>query len=161
MYLQNLQVLILCYCRRLCKLPESICKLRDLKYLTLLGSGIEVLPDGLKDMISLQRFDINRCRSLRHLPIGIEKLTSLRMLPRFPVGKERGAKISELGDLNLLEGKLEIEGLKNVGGLSEAKSANLICKTNLSMLLLDWSNSGTFIREESRPEMFPYMEEVL
>ncbi|KAM0005494.1 putative virus X resistance protein-like, coiled-coil [Helianthus debilis subsp. tardiflorus] len=161
MYLQNLQVLILCYCRRLRKLPESICKLRYLKYLTLLGSGIEVLPDGLKDMISLQRFDINRCRSLRHLPIGIEKLTSLRMLPRFPVGKERGAKISELGDLNLLEGKLEIEGLKNVGGLSEAKSANLICKTNLSMLLLDWSNSGTFIREESTPEMFPYMEEVL
>ncbi|KAJ0613139.1 putative virus X resistance protein-like, coiled-coil [Helianthus annuus] len=155
MYLQNLQVLILCYCRRLRKLPESICKLRYLKYLTLLGSGIEVLPDGLKDMISLQRFDINRCRSLRHLPIGIEKLTGLRMLPRFPVGKERGAKISELGDLNLLEGKLEIEGLKNVGGLSEAKSANLICKTNLSVLALDW----LYFWEASRPEMFSHMEE--
>ncbi|KAJ0613160.1 putative virus X resistance protein-like, coiled-coil [Helianthus annuus] len=154
MYLQNLQVLILCYCRRLCKLPESICKLRCLKYLTLLGSGIEVLPNGLKDMISLQRLDINRCRSLRYLPFGIEKLTSLRILPRFPVGKERGAKISELGDLNLLEGRLEIEGLKNVEGLSEAKSANLICKTNLSMLLLDFW-------DESTPEMFSHMEEVL
>ncbi|KAJ0810866.1 putative virus X resistance protein-like, coiled-coil [Helianthus annuus] len=147
MYLQNLQVLMLCYCKQLCKLPESICKLRYLKYLTLFGSGIEVLPDGLKDMISLQRLDINRCRSLRRLPPGIEKLTSLRMLPRFPVGKERGAKISELGDLNLLEGKLKIEGLKNVEGLSEAKSANLICKTNLSMLELDWSDNFT-VREE-------------
>ncbi|KAM0005416.1 putative virus X resistance protein-like, coiled-coil [Helianthus debilis subsp. tardiflorus] len=137
MYLQNLQVLILCYCERLRKLPESICKLRYLKYLTLLGSGIEVLPDGLKDMISLQRLDINDCDSLRHFPCGIEKLTSLRMLPRFPVGKEIGAKISELGDLNLLEGMLKIEELQNVGGLSEAKSANLICKTNLSILVLE------------------------
>ncbi|KAJ0810854.1 putative virus X resistance protein-like, coiled-coil [Helianthus annuus] len=160
MYLQNLQVLILCYCTRLHNLPESICKLRDLKYLTLLGSGIEVLPDGLKDMISLQRLDINRCYSLRHLPFGIGKLTSLRMIPRFPVSKERGAKIRELGDLNLLEGELKIEGLKNVGGLNEAKSANLICKTNLSMLVLCWSDEGT-IREEGTPEMFPYMEEVL
>ncbi|KAM0053532.1 putative leucine-rich repeat domain superfamily [Helianthus debilis subsp. tardiflorus] len=159
MYLQNLQVLILCDCSRLRKLPESICKLRYLKYLTLLGSGIEVLPDGLKDMISLQRLDINGCDSLRHLPCGIEKLTGLRMLPQFPVGKERGAKISELGDLNLLEGELVIEGLKNVGGLSEAKSANLICKTNLSMLLLDWWDKGTYTWEEITPEMFP--EEVL
>ncbi|KAM0005404.1 putative virus X resistance protein-like, coiled-coil [Helianthus debilis subsp. tardiflorus] len=112
MYLQNMQVLILRYCIRLHNLPESICKLRDLKYLTLLGSDIEVLPDSLKDMISLQRLDINGCYSLRHLPPGIGKLTSLRMLPWFRVGKERGAKIRELGDLNLLEGKLVIEGLE-------------------------------------------------
>ncbi|KAM0005431.1 putative leucine-rich repeat domain superfamily, winged helix-like DNA-binding domain superfamily [Helianthus debilis subsp. tardiflorus] len=160
MYLQNLQVLILCYCFNLCKLPESIGKLRYLKYLTLLGSGIEVLPDDLQDMISLQRLDINDCDSLRHLPLGMGKLTSLRMLPWFPVGKERGAKISELGVLNLLEGKLKIEGLENVEGLSEAKSANLKCKTNLSMLELKWSDSGNFW-EERTPEMFPYMEEVL
>ncbi|KAM0005436.1 putative virus X resistance protein-like, coiled-coil [Helianthus debilis subsp. tardiflorus] len=159
MYLQNLQVLILRYCMRLRKLPESICKLRYLKYLTLLGSGIEVLPDSVKDMISLQRLDINRCRSLRHLPPGIGKLTSLRMLPWFRVGKERGAKISELGDLNLLEGELVIEGLKNVGGLSEARSANLICKTNLSILVLDWSEK-VYYWEKSTPETrFPYIEE--
>ncbi|KAJ0810919.1 putative virus X resistance protein-like, coiled-coil [Helianthus annuus] len=143
MYLQNLQVLILTSCKSLYKLPESICKLRYLKYLTLLGSGIEVLPNGLKDMISLQRLDINDCRSLRYLPPGIGKLTSLRMLPWFPAGKKRGAKISELGDLNLLEGKLEIYGLKKVGGLSEAKSANLICKTKLSILVLGWFNMLT------------------
>ncbi|KAJ0613162.1 putative virus X resistance protein-like, coiled-coil [Helianthus annuus] len=158
MYLQNLQVLILRYCTRLHNLPESICKLRDLKYLTLLGSGIEVLPDSLKDMISLQRLDINGCYSLRHLPPGIGKLTSLRMLPWFRVGKERGAKIRELGDLNLLEGKLVIERLKNVEGLSEAKSANLKSKTNLSVLVLKWSDSGNFW-EERTPERFPYIEE--
>ncbi|KAM0005481.1 putative virus X resistance protein-like, coiled-coil [Helianthus debilis subsp. tardiflorus] len=160
MYLQNLHVLILCWCSRLRKLPESICKLRYLKYLTLLGSGIEDLPDGLKDMISLQRLDINVCDLLRHLPFGIGKLTSLRMLSRFPVDDERGAKISELGDLNLLEGELKIEGLKNVGGLSEAKSANLICKTNLSSLVLNWSDKDTYTWEESTPETrFPYIEE--
>ncbi|KAJ0681742.1 putative leucine-rich repeat domain superfamily [Helianthus annuus] len=161
MYLQNLQVLILCDCSRLRKLPESICKLRYLKYLTLLGSGIKVFRNGLKDMISLQRLDINRCYSLRYLPFRIEKLTSLRMLPRFPIGKERGAKIMELGDLNLLEGKLKIEGLSNVGGLSEAKSANLICKTKLSVLVLDWLDKGTTTDELQTPEMFPYIEEVL
>ncbi|KAJ0810920.1 putative virus X resistance protein-like, coiled-coil [Helianthus annuus] len=163
MYLQNLQVLILCYCWRLCKLPESICKLRYLKYLTLSWSGIEVLPDGLKDMISLQRLDINDCRSLRHLPIGIKKLTSLRMLPRFPVRKERGAKISELGDINLLEGRLEIEGLENVGGLSEAKSANLKCKKNLSILVLRWSRCDSDSDTEVLyiPAMFPDFKEVL
>uniref|UniRef100_A0A251TNZ2 Putative NB-ARC n=1 Tax=Helianthus annuus TaxID=4232 RepID=A0A251TNZ2_HELAN len=164
MYLQNLQVLILCYCRRLCKLPESICKLRDLKYLTLLGSGIEVLPDALQDMISLQRLDINDCDSLRCLPFGIGKLTSLRMLPWFPVGKERGVKISELGGLNLLEGKLKIEGLKNVGGLSEAKSANLKCKKNLSILVLKWSECDLVdsdTEELYTPAMFPDFEEVL
>ncbi|KAJ0810905.1 putative virus X resistance protein-like, coiled-coil [Helianthus annuus] len=164
MYLQNLQVLILCYCRRFRKLPKSICKLRYLKYLTLIGSGIIVLPDGLKDMISLQRLDINHCFSLRHLPPGIEKLTSLRMLPRFPVGKERGAKIRELGDLNLLEGELKIEGLKNVGGLSEAKSANLKCKKNLSILVLKWSECDLVdsdTEELYTPAMFPDFEEVL
>ncbi|KAJ0794015.1 putative virus X resistance protein-like, coiled-coil [Helianthus annuus] len=163
MYLQNLQVLILFYCWRLRKLPESICKLRYLNYLTLLGLGIEVLPDGLKDMISLQRLDINDCDSLRHLPCGIGKLTSLRMLPWFPIGKERGAKISELGVLNLLEGKLKIEGLENVGGLSEAKSANLKCKKNLSILVLRWSECDldSDTEELYTATMFPDFEEVL
>ncbi|KAF5823763.1 putative virus X resistance protein-like, coiled-coil [Helianthus annuus] len=164
MYLQNLQVLILSYCIELCKLPESVCKLKYLKYLNLFSSGIEVLPEGLKEMINLQRLDINDCDSLQHLPFGIEKLTSLRMLPRFPVGKERGAKISELGDINLLEGRLEIEGLENVGGLSEAKSANLKCKKNLSILVLKWSecdSDESDTEELYTREMFPYIEEVL
>ncbi|KAM0053639.1 putative P-loop containing nucleoside triphosphate hydrolase, leucine-rich repeat domain superfamily [Helianthus debilis subsp. tardiflorus] len=50
-----------------------------------------------------------------------------------------GAKIGELGNLNLLEGELEILLLENVGGLSEAKSANLKSKRNMQVLMLRWS----------------------
>ncbi|KAJ0735486.1 putative virus X resistance protein-like, coiled-coil [Helianthus annuus] len=114
-YLQNLQVLILCHCYQLCKLPE-----------------------GLRHMSSLQHLDIEGAGSLLHLPSGVQELTSLKWLPLFPVGNESGAKIGELGDLNLLE-RLGITKLENVGGLSEAKSANLKCKSNLSVLHLEWN----------------------
>ncbi|MFS7909244.1 putative virus X resistance protein-like, coiled-coil [Helianthus anomalus] len=113
-YLQNLQVLILCYCKKLCKLPE-----------------------GLRYMSSLQHLDIEGARSLLHLPSGVQELTSLKWLPLFPVGNESGAKIGELGDLNLLK-RLGITKLENVGGLSEAKSANLKSKSNLLVLHLEW-----------------------
>ncbi|KAJ0613178.1 putative P-loop containing nucleoside triphosphate hydrolase, leucine-rich repeat domain superfamily [Helianthus annuus] len=107
-YLQNLQVLLLCYCHKLCKLPE-----------------------GLKFMTNLQCLDVSFCTSLLNFPFGINELTSLRILPWFLVGKESGAKIGELGDLNLIEGELQISGLENVGGLCEAKSAGFKCKTFL------------------------------
>ncbi|KAK9058851.1 hypothetical protein SSX86_023695 [Deinandra increscens subsp. villosa] len=86
----------------------------------------------------------------QYLPLGIKELTSLRIkLSYFHVGKEIGAEIGELGELNLLSEKLKIFGLENVGGLSDAKSANLKCKRNLVDLSLYWS------------AMSPYAEEVL
>ncbi|KAK9050740.1 hypothetical protein SSX86_030290 [Deinandra increscens subsp. villosa] len=132
-YLQNLQVLVLCFCRKLHKLPE-----------------------GLRYMTNLQCLDINRCISLMHLPSGVKNLTSLRMLSKFPVGKENGAKIGELGDVNLLEGELLINGLENVRGLSEAKSANLNYKRNLSVLHLSWSESES--KEDSDDEILEGLE---
>ncbi|KAJ0735487.1 putative virus X resistance protein-like, coiled-coil [Helianthus annuus] len=125
-HLQNLQMLLLKYCR-----------------------SLEKLPRGLRYMRNLQRLDITRCTSLIHLPRGIKELSSLRTLPLFrlkknvfPFLKKSVVKIGELGNLNLLEGNLEIAGLAFVGGLSEAKSANLKCKTNLSVLELDWSGDA-------------------
>ncbi|KAJ0624956.1 putative virus X resistance protein-like, coiled-coil [Helianthus annuus] len=161
-YLQNLQVLLLFSCQKLRELPESICELKHLKYLNLSHSSIEVLPDsiiylqnlqvlllysshlgklpeGLRHMKNLKCLDINHCYSLLQLPIGINELTSLRILSMFPVDKKGAAKIGELGNLNLLEGELEIRLLENVGGLSEAKSANLKSKRNMKVLMLRWS----------------------
>ncbi|KAI7737943.1 hypothetical protein M8C21_015136 [Ambrosia artemisiifolia] len=178
---EYLRVLYLCGIG-LKTLPESICKLKHLKDLNLSNSRIEVLPEsiiylqnlqvlllhscryvhklpeGLRYLGNLQCLDIRGCDSLLHLPVGIKELTSLRRLPKFPVGKKIGAKIGELKNLNLLEGKLSISRLENVGGLSEAKSANLKCKTNLSVLDLRWSNIS---KEESRLEMFACDEKVL
>ncbi|KAJ0613286.1 putative virus X resistance protein-like, coiled-coil [Helianthus annuus] len=166
--------------------PESICKLKHLRYLNLSRSSIEVLcesiiylqnlqmlllkdckrleklPRGLRYMRNLQRLDIYGCFHLSHLPRGIKELSSLRTLPVFPLNKSLNksvAKIGELGSLNLLEGNLEIAGLAFVGGLSEAKSANLKCKTNLSVLVLNWSEKAAFFRRIQ--QMFTHDEEVL
>ncbi|MFS7909237.1 putative virus X resistance protein-like, coiled-coil [Helianthus anomalus] len=170
-------------------LPESVCKLKHLRYLNLSYSSIEVLcesiiylqnlqmlllkhcgrlkklPKGLIYMRNLQRLDITHCYSLSHLPCGIKELSSLRTLSFFPLQKsifpflnKSVAKIGELGSLNLLEGNLNIAGLENVGGLSEAKSANLKCKTNLSGLVLDWSEDDSSRRIQ---QMFTHDEEVL
>ncbi|PWA58044.1 Disease resistance protein [Artemisia annua] len=147
-------------------LPESICKLIHLRYLNISDSEIKVLPEsiiylqnlqtlilegcwklrelpkGLRYMRNLQRLDIdngNMFPSLKHMPVGIKELTNLRRLSNFAVGKYKGARIGELGNLNLLGWELWLSGLENVGGLRDAKSANLKDKTNLKSLTLDWS----------------------
>ncbi|XP_076948538.1 disease resistance protein RGA2-like [Bidens hawaiensis] len=163
-------------------LPESICKLKHLKYLNLSYSSIEVLPEsiiylqklqvlllifcyelcklpeGLRYMSSLRLLDISYCHSLLCLPSGIKELRSFRRLPRFHVGNKIGAKIGELGDLNLLEGELEISGLENVEDLEEVKSANLKDKRKLTCLKLSWSNM--YMRESKR-ELQEYDKNVL
>ncbi|GJU53553.1 disease resistance protein [Tanacetum coccineum] len=68
------------------------------------------------------------------LVIGVAK-----RLSQFAVGKDDGARIGELGNLNLLGWRLKLSRLINVGGLRDAKSANLKDKTNLKSLELQWS----------------------
>ncbi|KAJ0750723.1 putative virus X resistance protein-like, coiled-coil [Helianthus annuus] len=139
MYLQNLQYLILSY-TGIKVLPESIVYLQNLQVLILRYClNLCKFPEGLRYMRSLQHLDIYVTDSLMHLPSGVQELTSLKWLPLFPVGNESGAKIGELGDLNLLKERLWITKLENVGGLSEAKSANLKCKSNLLVLHLTWN----------------------
>ncbi|PWA52538.1 Disease resistance protein [Artemisia annua] len=147
-------------------LPESICKLIHLRYLKISRSNIEVLPEsiinlqnlqtliiesclqlrelpkGLRYMRNLQRLDTSHCPALKHMPVGIKELTDLRRLQVFVVGKDDGARIGELGNLNLLGWNLRLSGLENVGGLRDAKSANLKDKTNLKSLKLMWPNLG-------------------
>ncbi|GKF25114.1 disease resistance protein [Tanacetum coccineum] len=83
------------------------------------------------------------------MPVGIKELTNLRRLSQFAVGKDDGARIGELGNLNLLGLELTLSRLENVGGLRDAKSANLKDKTNLKSLTLWWSRdrSETFDSE--------------
>ncbi|GAU28687.1 hypothetical protein TSUD_215940 [Trifolium subterraneum] len=50
---------------------------------------------------------------------------------------EKGNSLAELRDLNL-GGELSIKGLNNVGSLSEAQEANLMCKKDLQQLRLSW-----------------------
>ncbi|MFS7909226.1 putative virus X resistance protein-like, coiled-coil [Helianthus anomalus] len=155
--LSNSEIKVLC---------ESIIYLQNLQMLLLKGCGkLEKLPRGLRYLRNLQCLDITDCFHLHHLPRGIKELSSLRTLSFFPIYKsifpflnKSVANIGELGSLNLLEGNLMIRGLASVGGLSEAKSANLKCKTNLSNLALYWSVNPNL---RCKQQMFTYDEEVL
>nr|GEV29370.1 disease resistance protein [Tanacetum cinerariifolium] len=146
-------------------LPESTCKLIHLRYLKIEDSNIQVLPDtiiylqnlqtliliscwqlrelpkGFRYMRNLQRLDTGVCPSLRHMPVGVKELTNLRRLSRFAASKKEGAQIGELGTLNLLGWELTLSGLENVGGLRDAKSANLKDKKNIKSLRLMWSGN--------------------
>ncbi|KAJ9559306.1 hypothetical protein OSB04_013920 [Centaurea solstitialis] len=143
-------------------LPESICKLKHLRFLSVCRSRIESLPEsiiclqnlqvllvkhcrnllklpeGMRYMKNLRCLDNEECDRLDCMPVGIKELGCLTRLGLFVVGEKKGSQITELGDLNLLGGRLELRGLENVGGLEEAKSANLKHKTNLMSLVLHW-----------------------
>ncbi|KAJ9559302.1 hypothetical protein OSB04_013916 [Centaurea solstitialis] len=118
-------------------LPESIGKLKHLRYLSLCGSQIESLPESIIYLQNLQVLLVQGCSKLRKLPEGMRYMKNLRCVDNKGC-YNLGSQITELGDLNLLGGRLELRGLENVGGLEEAKSANLKHKTNLMFLELRW-----------------------
>ncbi|KAI3918994.1 hypothetical protein MKW98_017442, partial [Papaver atlanticum] len=68
----------------------------------------------------------------------IGRLTNLQTLSRYSVRQHTGDDddgIADLGELNLLEGKLEIVNLQNLkGGTEEARRANLKLKQNIRQL---------------------------
>ncbi|GLT50815.1 hypothetical protein SLA2020_242770 [Shorea laevis] len=77
--LENLFVLRLRGCQRLKWLP-SLGKLRALKKLDLRGAGIEVVPQGMEIMESLEYLNLF-CKDLEDIPTGIlPKLSSLQYL---------------------------------------------------------------------------------
>ncbi|PWA85888.1 NB-ARC domains-containing protein [Artemisia annua] len=124
-YLQNLQTLIIEKCWEF--------RLRYMRNLQHLDAQTCYMPIGIKELTNLQRLDIQT-----YMPVGIKEQTNLQRLSHFAVGKDVGAPIGELGKLNLLW-ELKLRKLENVGGLTDAKSANLKDKTNLKSLTLDWT----------------------
>ncbi|KAL5563608.1 hypothetical protein UlMin_033355 [Ulmus minor] len=140
---------------------HSISKLKHLRYLCLSGSAIRSLPESIVFQQHLQTLDLSNCwnlqklskhlsrlKSLRHLdirgcdrcgmPPNISRLTSLRTLSNFIVGRRRGCHLEELRHLNL-GGHLQISSLENVGSPTDAKNAKyLMGKRNLKRLYLSW-----------------------
>ncbi|MBA0826718.1 hypothetical protein Goarm_011543 [Gossypium armourianum] len=114
--LHHLQMLILNQCKELTALPVEICGLSKLHHL-----------------------DIRDTPKLQELPSGLGNLTSLRVLPKFIIGKAGGLALRELKDLSL-QGQLSIIGLHNVVDIQDARIANLRQKQRLKKLALEWSN---------------------
>ncbi|KAL8048974.1 hypothetical protein ABFX02_07G102700 [Erythranthe guttata] len=140
------------------ELPNSIKELIHLRCLDVSDTELKCLPDSIGELYHLQTLrasdDLEKLPNtlknligLRHLLIpGIElppemgRLTSLRTLPYFGVGDEKGCRISELECLKNLEGKLEIFNLEKVHDKEEAKRADLLQKPKIVELVLKWSN---------------------
>ncbi|MQL98514.1 hypothetical protein Taro_031220 [Colocasia esculenta] len=70
---------------------------------------------------------------------GIGQLISLQQLDTFKIENKSGWKISELGGLNNLHGKLVVRGLQNITCKEEAGQACLKRKVHLEELVLDWT----------------------
>ncbi|OIW10468.1 hypothetical protein TanjilG_00408 [Lupinus angustifolius] len=133
-YVQLLSHVFRCYSLRLL----------DIKALPKLSSSIGYfkhlrLPDRVKFLKSLRHLCLTECNSLSRLAPEIGRLTSLRTLSMYIVGKQRGLLLGELGQLNLT-GELHIKHMERVKNVMDAKDANLKSK-QLNKLVLSWDRN--------------------
>ncbi|XP_057732657.1 putative disease resistance protein RGA1 [Arachis stenosperma] len=136
-----LRYLELCYLD-IKRLPASICNLHRLEILKLIGLfNLSRLPKRLTRMQNLRHLVIDGCHGLSGMFPDAHKLRHLRTLSVYIVKSEKGHSLAEIRHLNL-GGELCIEGLENVGSISEAKNANLKGKQDLRQLILSWRKSG-------------------
>ncbi|PWA67713.1 Cc-nbs-lrr resistance protein [Artemisia annua] len=127
-------------------LPKSITKLHQLQTLKLLWCNeFKKFPEGMRNLISLRHLEF---RKNVISPKDVGKLTSLRTLSFFRVGREKGCQIEELGCLKHLGGKLHISNLEEVGSKEEASKADLVGKKNLYKIGFSWKESN----ESGRPK---------
>ncbi|KAM3399673.1 hypothetical protein ACQJBY_004847 [Aegilops geniculata] len=158
------------YAQVMLSVPISIGQLRHLRYLAIWNRGALaesmwlVLPCTLSKLYHMQvlHFDyssdllLNSCEdwcdliNLRHVIYSkylqirnIGRLTSLRTMERFMVGKEEGYQLKQLSDLNNLAGGLRVCGIENVESKAEALEANLADKEGLEKLVLQWDGEAS------------------
>ncbi|XP_077229289.1 putative disease resistance protein RGA3 [Tasmannia lanceolata] len=132
-------------CTYIKKLPKSICNLHSLQTLKLSFSLLVELPTDLWKLLSLRHLEIE-CTHMDYMPNGMGRLRSIRNLSEFIIGGENACSITELGDLNLLQGSLIISNLNRLTTKDEAMQANLNNKDHLTSLILDCKKHFCFKR---------------
>ncbi|KAF9610005.1 hypothetical protein IFM89_019645 [Coptis chinensis] len=148
------------------ELPETVRSLVNLQTLKLNRCGFLCkLPEGIGELSNLRHLEVENTPNLIYYPRGgIERL-SHRTLSKFVVsdGSSKGSVIGELGNLNFLKGSLSIRGLRHVKSGNEAKLAELQKKEKISSLELHfgYKENGQDIGHVSREEEIRRMEGVL
>ncbi|CAL5381822.1 unnamed protein product [Camellia sinensis] len=128
---------------RIRTVPESLGTLYNLQTLMLRGCPeLRKLPANMGNLINLRHLDMIESNSLEEMPRGIDKLTSLQTLSNFIVMKDNGFRISELGNLIHLGGKLCISGIENVVDPLDARGVCLNDKQGIDVLTMVWSSES-------------------
>ncbi|GLT64866.1 hypothetical protein SLA2020_373310 [Shorea laevis] len=153
--------------------PNSIEKLKHLRYIDLSYSALKSLPSSVSSLVYLQTLKLYRCKQISELPVGIVDLVDLHhldirgtdslqkmpplmgnlknllMLPKFIVGESDGLRLKELSNLKDLRGELLIKDLHNVSDIQDASKANLFKIEGLEELTLAWTDDFQTSRDES------------
>ncbi|KAL5548841.1 hypothetical protein UlMin_004072 [Ulmus minor] len=166
-----LRVLSLDGLRQITKLPDSIGNMKYLRYLDLSDTKIKELPDSictfynlqtlllsccrdlerlptrLAALVNLRHLDISRTHSLKEMPPQMCKMKSLQTLSDFVLGENDSWRIKELGELQLLRGRLRISGLEYIVDVKDVLETNLKDKKFLSQLNLVWGGKRSSQQE--------------
>jgi hypothetical protein len=105
------------------------------------------LPSNLSNLVNLQHLDIEGT-NLKGMPPKMGKLTKLRNLQYYVVGKESGSSMKELGKLSHLRKKLSIRNLRDVANAQDALDANLKGKKKIEELRLIWDGNTDDTQQE-------------
>nr|UBY07485.1 NBS-LRR disease resistance protein [Dasypyrum villosum] len=128
------------------KLPESVDKLKHLRYLNIIDTSISELPRLLCTLYHLQFLKFSH--NVESLPDKLCNLSKLWYVEGHNVYL-KGYELWQLRDMNDLGGFLNVRNLENVNAKDEALESNLHQKTHLESLHLGWSYMDDINVEDS------------
>ncbi|KAL5547550.1 hypothetical protein UlMin_002781 [Ulmus minor] len=139
------------------ELPDSICTLYKLQILLLEGcKELARLPAKFSALVDLRHLNISRT-GLTEMPPQMCNLRNLQTLTDFVLGENDGWRMEELGELQLLEGRLQISGLKNIVDVGDVSKVNLKNK-KLSELILLWGGESNDMDSKKEREILEALQ---